>query len=184
MRKPGLTIIATLLVSSLTFAQTAPPPLPPLPPPPMIEAPPAEAFRPMAAAGPLKMEGIAGQLPPVGYHVETEVRTGLVIGGAVTFGVVWVVFNLFPAAVGSAVGCRQCNFLIIPAIGPIILAAQSNPSLASLLVLDAIVQAGGLAMLITGIAAQRTMWVRDGRMVQLVPILSPGMNGLGLVGRF
>jgi hypothetical protein len=116
--------------------------------------------------------------------VETEFRNGLVIGGAITFGVVWVAFNIFPAAIGSAVGCRECNFLIIPAIGPIILAAQSNSSLASLLVLDAIVQAGGLAMLITGLAAQRTMWIRNARTVRVLPIITPGMQGLAVSGAF
>lgn len=184
MRKPGLTVVAMLLLPSFALAQ-AETPLPPPPPPPMVEAPPPQAFEPMPAAGPLRMEGVAGQTPPLGYHAQTEFRTGLVVAGAITFGVVWVVLNLFPLTVANAFGgCGNCNLLIIPAIGPIILATQSNSSLASLLVLDAIVQAGGLAMLITGLAAQRTVWVRDARRVQVLPILSPGMQGLGVVGSF
>lgn len=197
-----LAVVSCVLVSSLALAQPAtpppatdpamtPPPPPPPMPPPQSQLPPTylePAPRP-AVLGPARLAAVPNQAPPVGYHEVQENTPGLIVAGSITFGVTWVVFNLFPGLIASSAGCGECGFLMIPVVGPVVLGIASNnitaqSGLIGLLAIDTIVQAGGMAMLIAGLAITKTVWVRDYRPLSVVPILTPGMQGLAIGGAF
>ena len=106
---------------------------------------------------------------PPGYHPDTRVRKGLIIGGAVTFGVFYLISALVGAvaldcnSVTSSNACGGLGVLLIPAAGPFIALGTAKPDGggAAILVIDGVAQAGGLAMLILGIAIPRTVLVRN-----------------------
>jgi hypothetical protein len=143
-----------------------------------------------------------GDAIPNGYHKTTKIRTGLVIGGAVTFGVVYLITALTGALVsdiGSAVcstgdgscsqGTRSAKLLLIPVAGPFtLLGASSSATGNFFLVLDGLAQAGGVAMLVAGIAAPRTVLARnDVSLLTLAPKpMTFGLHGagMGLQGSF
>jgi hypothetical protein len=96
---------------------------------------------------------------PLGYHPGTRIRTGLVIAGSVLFGTLWV-----PSAVAGSFVSEPVAFA--PVVGPFVVAAQAagtpgvNGALVFALVLDGVAQAGGLAMLIAGLAAREPVLLR------------------------
>jgi hypothetical protein len=64
-------------------------------------------------------------------------------------------------------------------------AADPSTSGMMILALDGIGQAGGLAMLVAGLAAPKTVLVRQGDLeVRVAPMVAGGRSGLGLVGSF
>jgi hypothetical protein len=94
-----------------------------------------------------------GPIPP-GATLRTRRHTGLVVGGAVLFGVPYLI-SLFVgvACVDSSLGCPAGQWLMAPVIGPIIAGAQGGGGgWLSLGVLDGVLQAGGLTMFILGLA--------------------------------
>jgi hypothetical protein len=140
---------------------------------------------------------------PPGYTRDTKIRKGLVIGGAVTFGAVW----LLTAAVGAAwmdyeireeesrsalsvtdsYEPADVGVLIIPVAGPFIAIGTLNASAGggTLLAIDGLAQAGGLAMLIVGLAAKKDVLIRTGDVEMTVtPAIGQGRTGLGLQGSF
>jgi hypothetical protein len=127
-----------------------------------------------------------GQTIPQGYHTTTRIRTGLVVGGAVTFGVLWLT-SAFGGAIASDVGSRSGKLLIIPVVGPFTVVPTGSVTADLFLVLDGIAQAGGVAMLVAGIAAPKTVLVRDiaGVTIRPTPMtFGPGSGGFGLRGTF
>lgn len=132
---------------------------------------------------------------PPGYHPDTRVRRGLVIGGAVTFGVMYLLSALTAAVSMSACSaktfatsstCTDLGFLLVPVAGPFIEIAHSKADAggAVILVIDGIAQAGGVAMLILGIALPKTVLVRNdlalGRketVATFEPVLGGTQNG-------
>ncbi len=107
------------------------------------------------------MDYVEGMAIPPGYTRESHIRKGLVIGGAVTFGSLWLITSIYGAAgmsmedEGSILNTSEYEpedwgVLIIPVAGPFIaigtLDASAGPSV--LLAIDGVAQAGGLAMLI------------------------------------
>jgi len=126
-----------------------------------------------------------GDAVPYGYHPESRVRRGLVIGGAIPFGIFYL-FSAMTAAIASDAGDDD-GALYIPAIGPFIQLAKSDSSTARFFcALDGIVQTGGLAMLIYGIASPKTVLVRNdlGLQLHLRPVATRNGMGLGLGGTF
>lgn len=136
---------------------------------------------------------------PPGYHPESEVRMGLVIAGASTLGALWltsVVIGAVGAETQEAIDCtfNECDQgdewypLFVPVAGPFIAAGTLDASGAGLglLIFDGVVQAGGLAMLIAGLAAQKTVLRRDlgGLELELAPTAGPQGGSLGVIGRF
>jgi hypothetical protein len=122
---------------------------------------------------------------PPGYRTEERMRKGLVIGGAVTFGTMYLLTALGAAICSDAGG--TCGALYVPAIGPFIQMGQSSTATGGFfLALDGVVQLGGVAMLIAGIAAPKTVLVRNdvGFELHFAPIISRDHTGMGLVGRF
>ena len=132
---------------------------------------------------------------PPGYHPDTRVRSGLVIGGAVTFGVTYLLSALVAAVSMSACSaktfvtsttCTDLGFLLVPVAGPFIEIAHSKADAggAVVLIIDGLAQAGGVAMLILGIAIPRTVLVRNdlalGRketVATFEPVLGGTQNG-------
>ena len=142
-----------------------------------------------------------GEPIPPGYHPRTRVRTGLIVAGLVTFGTVYLAFNVLPAAasldVCKAIGgtvktnCNDASMLFIPVVGPFIQATRTGDSaaLTTLLVIDGVAQAAGVAMFIAGLAWQKTTLVRNdlgSNTAPAKPTIMPywaGTSG-GLVGAF
>ena len=118
-------------------------------------------------------------------------RTGLIVGGAVTFGVLYLI-SLLTAAIGSDVAKAEhtgnpVGALYIPCFGPFIQMTSTGSATANVfLAIDGIAQTGGAAMLIGGIVAPKTVLVRnDLGQVHFTPVrLGRDGMGLGLSGTF
>ncbi len=140
------------------------------------------------------------QVPP-GYHTETRVRRGLVVGGAVTFGTMYLLSALIAAVGadsanvsynydGSYAGTRKNELaaLWVPVVGPFIQMGNTSTSSGNLLLgIDGAAQAAGAAMLIYGLAAPKTVLVRNdlGMTTTIVPMrMGQGGSGIGLLGTF
>jgi len=152
-------------------------------PPPGYGAPPPP---PPYALGPEKLEYDEDRPIPPGYHVESSVRKGLVIGGAVTFGAVYL-FNVLIAIPLTAVD-DDFTPLYVPVAGPFITIFTENSEGAgtTALAIDGVVQTGGLIMLVLGLALQKTELVRDDyyeEAIRVEPmVLGDGSMGLGVRG--
>ena len=87
------------------------------------------------------------------------------LAGLITFGSPYVVSALTAGAFLSEGSNESEEFapLLIPAVGPFITIGTANSEGAGtfMLVLDGIAQTGGLVMLITGIAAQEQVLLRN-----------------------
>lgn len=162
-----------------------PPPTYYTPPPPTYYAPPQPVQPQPMYSGPPRMDYDDGPIPP-GYRVTSRVRKGLIIGGAVSFGVLYVLSVLVAdAAKGDSYNDNSyLKSLYIPAIGPFI-AMSHTSSGTGVLLLDGIGQVAGLAMFISGFAFPRTELVRnDVATVRMAPMIGQGRSGLALVGTF
>jgi hypothetical protein len=163
-----------------------PQPMPP--PPPGYYPPPGYGVPPGAMLGPKTLEYEEGDPVPPGYHPETRVRKGLIIGGAVTFGVLYLLSAATAAAADDFTD--DLTPLYIPAVGPFITIGTANAEGAGtfLLIVDGIAQSGGLLMAILGIAIQQDLLVRNdveatGPKVRVSPMMvGKGTMGFGLVG--
>ncbi len=135
---------------------------------------------------------------PRGYVKATRVRKGWLIGGAVTLGVGWLSTAAYGAYLGSA---RDAGFwrgdsherarseavLYIPLAGPWIAlgTVEHDRQEGAAFVAGGIVQAGGLAMLIGGLAAKRTVLVKTAAAeVALAPSVGPSGMGATVSGSF
>lgn len=205
--------LGVVLAPSLASAQGAPPPPPPGyeqappdsgtapppgygPPPPGYGAAPPPGYYPgytqPEMLGPKTMDYEEGDPIPPGYHRETSIRKGLVIGGAVTFGTLYLVSALTAAAVSDLSGGEDFVPLYIPVAGPFVTIGTSDAPAggAVLLAVDGVAQAGGLAMLILGLAVPRDELVRNdvgGTDLRLTPVFgkdaaSNTWSGLGVAG--
>jgi hypothetical protein len=186
----GLAAAAMVTLSPGQASAQAPPP----PPPPGFEpqaapAPPGYYVpNSVAQSGPRRIDDWQeGEPIPPGYHPITRIRKGLVIGGAVTFGTVYLI-NVLAAAIATdtcsvgALGCSTLSALYIPVAGPFVQLGNSHSATGSFgLVFDGLLQAGGAAMLIAGIAAPRTVLIRnDLAGIELTPTpMTFGKTGAG-----
>jgi hypothetical protein len=126
-----------------------------------------------------------GQAIPPGYH-KAKTGTGLIIGGAATFGTAWI-----PSAVLGSFGIP---LLAVPVVGPIYLGVAGigkgggGPFLSFAFILDGLQQALGIGMFIGGFASRRTVLVHDDvatakpRLFPVPMSFGKGSAGLGLVG--
>lgn len=148
----------------------------------------------IALSGPLVIKDWSeGEPVPPGYHPVTRTRTGLIVGGAVLFGVTYL-FSALAAAVASDANPGQTNPLAslwVPAAGPFIQMFQSGNSATGSLVLglDGLCQAGGIAMFAIGLAVPKTLLLRNdvassAPHLAFAPILGSGRSGMGLIGTF
>jgi hypothetical protein len=145
---------------------------------------------PAAPSGPRIIKGWDDAQPiPAGYHLESHARTGLVVGGAVLFGTMYLISALVAAGDADAHSgsSNPAGALWAPAIGPFIQMTQTSSATAGLfLAIDGLAQIGGIAMFTAGLASPRTDLVRNdfGLHLSVAPIVGRDHTGLGLVGTF
>ncbi len=143
-----------------------------------------------------------GEPIPPGFRTDTRIRKGLVIGGAVTMGSLWVISVI---AAGFAVSIEDVDAidgvegsvtaedwypLFVPVAGPFITVGTvgSEGLGTALLLIDGIAQTGGLVMLILGATLQET-YLRPAPQygdltVEFAPVVAPGFSGMGMKGTF
>lgn len=134
--------------------------------------------------GPARVRWDDDRSAPPGYHVESGVRDGLVMGGAVTLGSLYLLTALTAAALNDTNRDGSAGVLYVPVAGPFLHMKDASSDTAKLvLVVDGLAQAAGAAMLVVGLASPRTFAVRnDAAKVVITPILGPGRAGV--VGTF
>ncbi len=195
-------LVTTLAVPRASAQSTLPPSQPP---PASAQAPNGEYVAPLqqqtqqvympqsvALSGPRIIKDYEeGEPIPPGYHAETRVRSGLVVGGAVTFGVMYLLSVLVGAAISDvnrSVGNKESGeFLYVPVAGPFLQMTRTESSSGNAtLAIDGIAQAAGATMLIVGITSPKTVLVRnDLGEVRVMPMrMGDKGGGLGLVGTF
>jgi hypothetical protein len=196
-------VLVTTLAAPQAYAQSTLPPS--QPPPASAQAPNGEYVAPMqqqtqqvympqsvALSGPRVIKDYEdGEPIPPGYHAESRVRSGLVVGGAVTFGVLYLLSVLVGAAISdtnkSFGGKDNGDFLFVPVAGPFLQMTKTESSSGNVtLAIDGIAQAAGATMLIVGITSPKTVLVRnDLGQVHVMPMrMGDKGGGLGLVGTF
>jgi hypothetical protein len=166
-------------------------------PPPPGYYPPPPYYGPASGydARPEELDYDEGDPIPAGYEQDTKIRKGLVIAGAVTFGTTWL-FSVAGASIliSARENCSGCFYsegeaavLYIPVFGPPIAIATlgADTAGATVLIVDGIAQAGGLTMLIVGLAARKNYLRRvgDGDWT-VTPIAGAAMTGVSLSGSF
>lgn len=154
------------------------------------EPPPVFAVSPrVVLSGPPRLvDWEPGEPIPAGYHPITRKRTGLVVGGAVTFGATYL-FTALGGAIASDTGSDRAALLMIPVVGPFAMVGDGSGATGSFgLVLNGLTQAAGVTMFALGFALPKTVLVRDDlAKVEVSPVpmsFGPQSGGVGLVGRF
>jgi len=166
-------------------AAAAPPGYTYAPPPPgyayAYPAPPG--YAPGYAAPSLRQPESApyhGGPIPSGYHLEERPRRGLIIGGALTLGIPWMLGITIASTDDFS---NQSGWLIVPALGPWITIATRDPekdcsltyasgstptsvchddnAVRTVLILDGLTQAAGTFMLIYGLSSPKKVIARD-----------------------
>jgi glutamate mutase epsilon subunit len=112
-------------------------------------------------------------------------------------GALWLVSSVFAAALmdeANGIDEQEEDFapLFVPVVGPFIAIGtlEAEGLGTALLMLDGIGQVGGLAMLIAGVAAKKSVFVRDFSVagheitVEAQPLVGTKGAGMGLTGTF
>ena len=215
----SLTLVASLFLASSASAQQAPAAAAPTQPassaptangefvaPLQQQTQPSYVPQSVALSGPATIGDYEEGAPmPAGYHPERRTRRGLVIGGAVTFGTLYLVSAMSAAIAadttsyqcadgsypyGSTANCRRASnplaALYAPVVGPFIQMGSTDSSTGRMfLAIDGAAQAAGAAMFIYGLASPKTVLVRnDLGSVRVVPQVAKGSSGVALVGEF
>jgi hypothetical protein len=134
-----------------------------------------------------------GSAVPDGYAKSTRARRGMIIGGAVTFGVTYLLAVAYGVMLiegdhhdrfGQGASRDGSEALFVPVAGPFIAMGTMNPERGEALGLLAggLAQAGGAAMLLAGAFARTTVLVKTDTGVLLSPTVTP--SGLGVTGSF
>ncbi|MBI4954196.1 MAG: hypothetical protein HY908_19385 [Myxococcales bacterium] len=127
---------------------------------------------------------------PPGYRLDSHPRVGLIIGGSVTFGVLYLSSALAASLILDTSGGEgeRGAPLYAPAIGPFIAMGTLKTSATGKfgLVIDGLGQVAGVAMFVAGFAAPSQKLVRNEYFTaDILPTsLGEGAPGLGMVGEF
>jgi hypothetical protein len=195
----GLVILTVGVFADPVHAQ-AQAPEPQQPPPSIIEEgselePAIQAIQPapppdrLSLAKPSILEDWREGGPmPDGYHSEKRARRGMVIAGAVTFGVPYALSVIFGMWLGGYVGDGATispELFFVPVLGPFLVLGQAG-QVEGVVLLDGVAQLAGAVMLISGLAWPGTMLVRnDVARMSVVPMrFGKSGTGLGLAGTF
>jgi hypothetical protein len=135
-----------------------------------------------------------GEPIPPGYRRVERTRRGLIVGGSVLFGSMYLVSVLVAAAnddVARNNGTSSpTDALYVPAVGPFVqMLLKSNGALGNVaLAMDGLAQCGGIAMFVVGLAVPKALLIREtlenGPTLRMAPLLAKGTTGLSLVGTF
>lgn len=147
-----------------------------------VPSPERAAPMPYRWAGPYTMEYVEGAQIPDGYTKVERVRKGLVIGGAVTLGVGWLIASTAAASIDEDIEDETAP-LFIPVVGPFIAMGtlEAEGAGRAALFVNGMAQVAGAAMLIGGIAATKTVLVRT-KTAEIN--VRPGLGNLQLDGTF
>jgi hypothetical protein len=138
-----------------------------------------------------------GYASPAGYHLEEGPSTGLVVAGAVTLAIPYVIGVSFVAPAGFP---NQSIWLLVPVLGPWMsmgarrstctlshdatLCGLADTGALMMYMMDGILQATGATLLIVGVSTTRRRYVRDDVVSLLVTPMPVGSGyGLGVFGR-
>lgn len=207
-------VVVCLLAGSLVVAapftahaqdETAPPPPPAYYPPASAQAPNGEWVAPLqqrtqpsyvpqsvAMSGPHVITNWSEDEPvPPGYHPAKRARTGMIVGGAVLFGTMYLITGFVAAAGADSATANgtsnQYGALWVPGVGPFLQMTNTSTAMGNyVLAIDGLAQCAGLAMLIYGISSPRTVLVRDDLAKPMIMPMKIGQDGygLGVLGRF
>jgi hypothetical protein len=202
MRTSLLWFVLSLAAATGALAQSRPPPPPPDEDPPASTArrPNGEYTAPLsqptqpsyvpqsvALSGPETIDDWDENRPvPAGYHPETRKRKGLIISGSILLGASYLI-TAFGASVAQDVnGNNSAGALYVPVLGPFIQAGNTGTSTGRFfLVVDGGCQLAGAVMLISGLAVDKIILVRNDFGATLLPIHTrDGGSGLALFARF
>ena len=136
---------------------------------------------------------------PDGYYVQTRPIRGLIIAGAITLGVPYVLGLTFAA---EADFDKNSGWLVLPVVGPFIarqtlddeectvdefddVECDDNEGYRALYALDGAIQVVGATLFTVGIVVRRTRLARnDVAGVHITPVRFRSGYGLGAYGRF
>ncbi len=154
---------------------------------PAVQPPPAYQQPPPQQAYPAPRDWRPGDPVPPGYQEVSEPRRGLIVGGSLVFGIPYLT-SLLVGVIAIDLGGANLWPMLLPVVGPFIQLAIPPDTFNALLVLDGVLQVGGVAMFIAGFAApvQRLVKLRYGSLeVMPVPLFSAHSGtGLGFAGAF
>lgn len=141
-----------------------------------------------APLGPDEMDYVEGAPIPYGYTRVEKTRKGLVIGGAITLGIVYTASAAF-AAIGedlrSANETRtNTSSMWIPVAGPFLQMKETTSNTGRLALFHVgLAQTAGALMLVYGLTSPRTILVRNDQL-SVVPMLSKDATGMMVSGSF
>jgi hypothetical protein len=199
MVSPRLLVIALPLVALLHTPVRADddPPMPPQQPMPVYPAPLSQTTQStyvpqsVAMSGPKEITDFDFSRPvPLGYTPVERTRKHLLVGGGVTFGVVYGL-SAFVAAIGedSARGERsnEVGSLWIPVAGPFLQMGHTDSATGRLFFASVgVTQLAGALMLYYGMTSKQRVLVRNDLVGSLTvaPLAGNGASGMALAGRF
>jgi hypothetical protein len=199
MVSPRLLVIALPLVALLHTPVRADddPPMPPQQPMPVYPAPLSQTTQStyvpqsVAMSGPKEITDFDFSRPvPLGYTPVERTRRHLLIGGGVTFGVVYGL-SAFVASIGedAARGDRtnEVGSLWIPVAGPFLQMGQTDSATGRFFFASVgTAQLAGALMLYYGLTSKQRVLVRNDLVGSLTvaPLAGNGASGMALTGRF
>jgi len=161
---------------------------------------PVFTYGPVLRQRPAVLPYVQGSPAPRGYVLEEYHPRGLIIGGAVTLG---VLYSISLSVAASNDFNRANGWLAVPVVGPFgWLATRKTPICGSgqytytcnegdessnrtMVALDGMGQVAGAAMLIAGLAITRKHWLlTEQQDIVVAPYTSSSGSGLNILGRF
>ena len=145
--------------------------------------------------GPEKISDVDDESPvPHGYTRVTRTRKGLILGGAITVSVSYVVtawwgsvLNGVERDFGTPGKTTDFSWLYIPVAGPFLQLGHMNNSDSDLarrcFVIEGITQAVGAALLLYGLGSSQTILMRNDQL-SIAPMAGAGTSGVTVAGRF
>jgi hypothetical protein len=174
------------------------PPMPQPQPLPVYPAPLAQTTQStyvpqsVAMSGPEEITDFDFSRPvPLGYTPIQRTRRHLIVGGAVTFGVVYGL-SAFVAAIGEDAARNrerdnEVGALWVPVLGPFLLWGQTDSATGRFFLASVgAAQAAGALMLYYGLSTKEHVLVRNDLVGSLTvaPMAGNGASGMALAGRF
>jgi hypothetical protein len=148
----------------------------------------------MTSTPPDELEYIEGGVIPEGYERGERMRTGLVIGGAITFLIPYLSSVAIALGanhdarrgMGSAQRAEELAVLYAPIAGPFIAIGTTHSYSAERMapfIASGVVQAAGVSMLLAGVLSRKPVLVRK-QTATVAPLVSDTMLGIGANGSF
>ncbi|CAN5480197.1 hypothetical protein BH11MYX1_BH11MYX1_23930 [soil metagenome] len=144
----------------------------------------------VALSGPEEIDDVEdGRRAPMGYTEVHRARKHLIVGGAVTFGVSYLI-SAFTASIGhdaSSSGNNDLASLYVPVAGPFLEMGHTNSATATFFLAGlGGAQLAGAIMLYYGITSTQRVFVRNDLVgnLSITPLADHNIQGLALSGSF